>query len=242
MTVGLSARCASQRQKALSVDTAPRRNATVTAWAMFGGMAVSGDTQRAARAPAGAAMLQADVTEAICGALFSELAQCGYGRLSIEAVARRAGVGKSAIYRRWRSKQDMVVALVSEVAWSHLDMPDTGNLYGDVIAFLRAGYAALAHPLAKAIIPDLLSEANRNLNLEAALLRTVRDPRRARAAAIIRRAIEPGEVADSLDPDLALDTLAGPLYWRLTVVHQPINDEGLVQLANMIMGALTHVS
>jgi len=121
-------------------------------------------------------------------------------------------------------------------------MPDTGNLYGDVIAFLRAGYAALAHPLAKAIIPDLLSEANRNLNLEAALLRTVRDPRRARAAAIIRRAIERGEVADSLDPDLALDTLAGPLYWRLTVVHQPINDEGLVQLANMIMGALTHVS
>src|SRR6202158_4744583 len=89
-------------------------------------------------------------------------------------------------------------------------------------------------------IPDLLCEANRNPDLAAALLRTVRDPRRTRAAAIIRRAIDRGEVADSLNPDLALDTLAGPLYWRPTVVHQPINDEELVQLARLIMGALTN--
>jgi AcrR family transcriptional regulator len=207
---------------------------------MLSGMA---DNQRSGRVPAGAAVLQADVTEAIRQAFFAELAQCGYGRLSIEAVARRAGVGKPAIYRRWRSKQDMAVALISEVAWAHLDMPDTGSLGGDVIAFLRAEYAALTDPLAKAVIPDLLSEANRNPTLEAALLRAVRDPRRTRAAAIIRRAIERGEVADTLNPDLALDVLAGPLYWRLAVVHQPLNDdEELVQLAHMVMGAFTCLS
>ena len=203
-------------------------------------MTATADKKRSGRVPAGAALLQADVTEAIRQALFTELAQSGYGRLSIEAVARRAAVGKPAIYRRWRSKQDMVVAFVSEIALAHLDMPDTGSLRGDVIAFLRAEYAVLTDPLAKAIIPDLLSEANRNPALEAALLRAVRDPRRTRAAAIIRRAIDRGEVADSLNPDLALDTLAGPLYWRPTVVHQPINDEELVQLARLIMGALTN--
>jgi AcrR family transcriptional regulator len=207
---------------------------------MLSGMA---DDQRSGRVPAGAAVLQADVTEAIRHAFFAELAQCGYGRLSIEAVARRAAIGKPAIYRRWRSKQDMAVALISEIAWAHLDMPDTGSLEGDVIAFLRAEYAVLTDPLAKAIIPDLLSEANRNPALEAALLRAVRDPRRTRAAAIIRRAIERGEVADTLNPDLALDVLAGPLYWRLAVVHQPINgDEELVQLAHMLMGAFTCLS
>src|SRR6202795_2578661 len=198
-------------------------------------MAATGDDPQRTRVPAGAAVLQADVTEAIRQAFFAELAQCGYGRLSIEAVARRASVGKPAIYRRWRSKQDMAVALISEVAWAHLDMPDTGSLEGDVIAFLRAQYAVLTDPLAKSIIPDLLGEANRNPALEAALLRAVRDPRRTRAAAIIRRAIERAEVADILDPDLALDVLAGPLYWRLAVVHQPINDEELVQLAELVM-------
>ena len=201
------------------------------------------DNQRSGRVPAGAAVLQADVTESIRQAFFTELARCGYGRLSIEAVARRAAVGKPAIYRRWRSKQDMAVALISEVAWAHLDMPDTGSLDGDVIAFLRAEYAVLTDPLAKAIIPDLLSEANRNPALEAALLLAVRDPRRTRAAAIIRRAIDRGEVADTLNPDLALDVLAGPLCWRLAVVHQPLGDaEELVQLAHMVMGAFTCVS
>jgi AcrR family transcriptional regulator len=205
-------------------------------------MAATGDNTRPSRTAAGAAVLQADVTEAIRQAFFAELAECGYGRLSIEAVARRAGVGKPAIYRRWRSKQDMAVALISEVAWAYLDMPDTGSLEGDVIAFLHAEYAVLTDRLAKAIIPDVLSEANRNDDLAATLLRTVRDPRRARAAAIIRRAIERGEVADTLNTDLALDVLAGPLYWRLSVVHQPVGDAELVQLVEMIMGAFTYVS
>src|SRR6202035_1075176 len=187
-------------------------------------MAATGDGPQRSRAPAGAAVLQADVTEAIRQAFFAELAQCGYGRLSIEAVARRASVGKPAIYRRWRSKQDMAVALISEVAWAHLDMPDTGSLEGDVMAFLRAEYAVLNDPLAKAIIPDLLSEANRNPDLAEALLRAVRDPRRTRAAAIIRRAIERGEGADTLNPDLALDVLAGPLYWRLARVYQALKE------------------
>lgn len=204
--------------------------------------ATTGSTRRT-RIPAGAALLQADVTEAIRRAFFTELAECGYGRLSIEAVARRAGIGKPAIYRRWRSKQHMAVALISEVAWAHLDMPDTGSLHGDVIAFLRAEHAVLDDPLAKAIVPDLLAEANRNAELAEMLLRTVRDPRRARATAIIVRAIERGEVAATLNVDLALDVLAGPLYWRLAVVHQPINAEDeLAQLAQMLMGAFTCMS
>src|SRR5260370_42107839 len=136
----------------------------------------------------------------------------------------------------------MAGALVWEVAGAPLDMADTGSLLGDVIAFLRAEYEALADPLAKAVIPDLLSEANRNPTLEAALLLAVRDPRRTRAAAIIRRAIERGEVADTLNTDLALDVLAGPLYWPLSLGHQPGGDGKLVQLADMIMGAFTYVS
>jgi len=61
-------------------------------------------------------VLQSEVTDAIQAAFFEELAAVGYGRLSIDAVARRAGVGKAAIYRRWRSKLDITVALTSTVA------------------------------------------------------------------------------------------------------------------------------
>ena len=78
------------------------------------------------RAPAGAAVLRVDITVAIRNAVMNELAEVGYGRLSIEAVARRAGVGKTAIYRRWNNKLEMVLEIVSDVAGRSVPLPDTG--------------------------------------------------------------------------------------------------------------------
>src|SRR5918994_587654 len=81
--------------------------------------------RRRRRAPAGAAVLRADVTEAIRGAVFEELAAVGYARMSIEGIARRAGVGKTAVYRRWRSKLHLVLDVVSALAVMGLPVPDT---------------------------------------------------------------------------------------------------------------------
>jgi AcrR family transcriptional regulator len=127
-------------------------------------------------------VLQSEVTDAIQTAFFEELAEVGYGRLSIDAVAKRAGVGKAAIYRRWRSKLDMTVALTSEVAVAAIDVPDTGSLRGDIRQYLDNACEAIAHPLARHIIPDLLAEATRNPALADALCppcgpRAARKPR-----------------------------------------------------------------
>jgi AcrR family transcriptional regulator len=67
--------------------------------------------------------------------VIADLGEVGYARLSIESVTRRAGVGKTAVYRRWPSKQQMVVAVVSEVAGAAIPVIDTGSLLGDVRAF-----------------------------------------------------------------------------------------------------------
>jgi AcrR family transcriptional regulator len=198
------------------------------------------DTQpQKTRTPVGAALLQPDVTAAIRAAVFAELAEVGYGRLSVESVARRAKVGKTALYRRWPTKQEMVLALVSEVAMAEVDMPDTGSLHGDVIAFLRLLSTALSDPRAQTIIPDLLNEANRNSELAARLLKAVRDPRRERAAAVVHRAIARGELRRGTDVELALDLLAGPLYWRMAVVQTPTKRTHLTRLANVILQGLT---
>src|SRR5271155_602808 len=127
----------------------------------------------------GGPVLQTEVTDAITNAFFEELAEVGYGRLSIDAVARRAGVGKAAIYRRWKSKLDIAVALISEVAVGAIEVPDTGTLHEDVREYLNRGRDALTHQLASKIVPDLLAEGTRNPDLTSALLETVRDPRRA---------------------------------------------------------------
>jgi AcrR family transcriptional regulator len=178
------------------------------------------------------------VTESIRNAFFEELADVGFGRLSIDAVARRAGVGKAAIYRRWKSKLDMTIALISEVAVEAIDVPDTGTLHGDVREYLNRGREAVTQRLASKIIPDLLAEGARNPDLTSALLERVRDPRRTKAAQLVHRAIERGELPSDTDVGLCLDFLAGPLYWRLTVLRADFDRTYLDRLATKILAAM----
>ena len=198
---------------------------------------MASDTMR--RRTSAGPVLQSEVTDAIQTAFFEELAEVGYGRLSIDAVAKRAGVGKAAIYRRWRSKLDMTVALTSEVAVAAIDVPDTGSLRGDIRQYLDNACEAIAHPLARHIIPDLLAEATRNPALADALVPTLRTPRRAKAAVLFQRAVKRGELAADSDLEMCMDFLAGPLYWRLAIVHTQTGEDYLDRLTDRILAALT---
>ncbi|MDT5401983.1 MAG: hypothetical protein QOK33_5214 [Mycobacterium sp.] len=191
------------------------------------------------RRTSGGPVLQDDVTEAIESAYFAELADVGYGRLSIDAVAKRAAVGKAAVYRRWRSKLDMTVTLVSKVAVAAIDVPDTGTLRGDLRQYLYNGRDALAHPLVRKIVPDMLAEAIRNPELADVLAQTVREPRRIKAAELFERAAARGELPPDTDLELSMDLLAGPVYWRLAVMQLPVDDDYCNRLADRIAAAFT---
>ncbi|MGW2958401.1 TetR/AcrR family transcriptional regulator [Streptomyces sp. NPDC001220] len=173
------------------------------------------------RAPAGAAVLREDVTEAIRAAVFEELAAVGYARMSIEGIARRAGVGKTAVYRRWRSKLHLVLDVVSALAVLGLPVPDTGSLEGDLRLLYEVTSRALRHPVASQIIPDLQAEAARNPEIAEAMQKTLREGQDGVASKIIEAAQRRGELAASLDDDLAMDLISGPLYWRSVVIRSP---------------------
>ncbi|MEU6849674.1 TetR/AcrR family transcriptional regulator [Actinacidiphila alni] len=194
---------------------------------------------RPRRAPAGAAVLREDVTESIRAAVFAELAAVGYGRMSMEGIARRAGVGKAAVYRRWRSKLPLVLDTVSDIAAAGLPVPDTGTLHGDVRAMLEVSARALRHPVAAQIIPDLLAEAARSPELAAALRTALRDAQGGVAAAVIRQAAARGEIPAATDPGLALDLLAGPLYWHLAVMRDDLPRHRLDALTTAVVAALS---
>ncbi|ALI28568.1 Transcriptional regulator, TetR family [Mycolicibacterium fortuitum] len=187
------------------------------------------------RRTSGGPVLLDDVTAAIETAFFEELAAVGYGRLSVDAVAKRAGVGKAAIYRRWKSKQDLAVDLVTKVAVAAIDVPDTGTLRGDIRAYLQNGREALTHRLARTIIPDLLAEAARDPDYSATIAGQIREPRRLKAAQLFERARQRGEIADDADIDVALDTIGGALYWRQSVMQIDADDDYLDRLTDAIL-------
>ncbi|MGX1131068.1 AcrR family transcriptional regulator [Streptomyces glaucescens] len=187
------------------------------------------------RAPAGAAVLREDVTEAIRAAVFEELASVGYARMSIEGIARRAGVGKTAVYRRWRSKLHLVLDIVSAIAVQGLPAPDTGSLESDLRLLYEVTSRALRHPVASQIIPDLQAEAARNPEIAEAMQKALRDGQEGVALRIVAAAEQRGEVRKGIDGELALDLISGPLYWRSVVIRSP-------KLPRGYLAALSHAT
>jgi Transcriptional regulator len=212
-------------------------NADTTSAAANAGSAAGKAPRR--RAPAGAAVLREDVTEAIRAAVFEELAAVGYARMSIEGIARRAGVGKTAVYRRWRSKLHLVLDLVSAIAVQGLPRPRHGLPGGRPAPAVRGHLPCAAHPVAGQIIPDLQAEAARNPDIADAMQKALREGQQGVASGIVAAAAARGEVREGIDQELALDLMSGPLYWRAVVVRGPKLPKGyLASLARATAAAL----
>jgi AcrR family transcriptional regulator len=190
------------------------------------------------RAPAGAAVLRGDITAAIRNAVMNELAEVGYGRLSIEAVARRAGVGKTAIYRRWGNKLEMVLEIVSDVAGRSVPLPDTGSFANDLQLLMMIVSRALQHRIASQIIPDLMAEAARNPQIAETLQTALRTHQQSVGDKLVGQAIARGELPEGTDPEVAVDLILGPLYWRLAVARTPISDDYLEKMITAVAAAL----
>ncbi|NIL64947.1 TetR/AcrR family transcriptional regulator, partial [Salinispora arenicola] len=183
-------------------------------------------------------MLRDEITTAIRRALLQELAAVGYGRLSIEAVARRAGVSKTAIYRRWSSKLALVLEAVVTAAGSKLPALDTGSLRGDLSLLFQVVLHALRHPLASQIIPDLLAEAARNPALDQALQQVLHSKQQEIGGRLVERAVRRGELPAGVDQDAAIDLIVGPLYWRLAIARSALTDAYLEALVEAVATGL----
>lgn len=191
---------------------------------------------------AGAALLRGQVTDAITAAAWDEIAEAGYSRMSMEAVARRAGVGKAAIYRRWASKQDMVEQIVSDLAWNVVPVPDTGSLRGDVARYVADATNARNDERTTRIVADLGAEATRNPRLARVFYSALRQPRRDAGAAMLRKAVERGELPADLDAELALDCLVGLAHARpqtLSAAGDLVDPYPQDRLVGVILTALT---
>lgn len=191
------------------------------------------------RTATGGAALRQQVTDAITEATFAELAETGYARLSMEAIARRAGVGKAALYRRWSSKEDMLTELIREAVTDALPpTPNTGALRGDLRALLDSYRADLSNPMISRIGLGLVAEAGRLGALEEVLRTGVAVPRRAVARTVLQAAIDRGELPDRLDLELGADLLIAPLGFRMLIVRGESDDDYLETLTNAIAAAL----
>lgn len=188
------------------------------------------------RSPGG--VLDAEVTAAILDAALGELADLGYGRLSMDGVARRAKAGKAALYRRWPAKQDMVLAAVTRVSLPVAQSSSTGDIRTDVVNLVGGVDAWISDPLMSRVLPDLLAEARRNPELAQALTSALGAPRRNYGRTIIEAAIDRGEVQPDVDIEYVLDLVAAPVFWRVCGLRQETTPGFLDRVVGTVLHAL----
>jgi AcrR family transcriptional regulator len=149
--------------------------------------------------------------EQILDACFDLLSDVGYARMSIDAVARRAGVTRPTVYRRWPSKEALAVAAL-ERAQSGIDqLPETEDAAADLVVHLRSLHQTLSRPNGMAIIGTMLAEEHTTPALLDGFRRHVVSPRRAPLRRLIGRA---APLADDDTQDLLVDLLVGAFYAR----------------------------
>jgi AcrR family transcriptional regulator len=154
---------------------------------------------------------------AIVRATLELLVEEGYRALSVEQVARRAGVGKATIYRRHRDKDELVAAAVRHLH-ADLQVPeDTGSLLGDFGAVAAQAVAAGGRSDALTFMPRMLAEASGEPELHAIFTECLVEPRRRVLRAVLERARARGDLRADIDPEVAIDLLAGPMIYRLLI-------------------------
>jgi len=200
------------------------------------GQRTAGRKRSAARPRTGGR--SARVVTEVLSATLELFAEHGFAGLSIEAVAARASVNKTTVYRRWPTKTDLLVAALVFLREEDPPPPDTGALHSDLEELLLRWAEHMATPRRRAIMQALLL-GNSDPELQA-LVRRVREQRPAIPSVVFERALSRGELPKGSDTQLISAALLGPLHSRTHWKHEPIDVEFVRSLVKLVLrGALS---
>jgi TetR/AcrR family transcriptional regulator, regulator of autoinduction and epiphytic fitness len=169
----------------------------------------------------------------ILEATLDELGEIGYGSMSIESVARRAGVGKATIYRHWQGKLDLLADAL-ETMKRPVPPPTEGPARERIVALLEALVDTLGESRWSRCMPALIDAAARDVTVQRFHHQFV-VARRQVMVDLILEGIEAGELAPDLDPVLTSELLAGPIFYRRLMTGEPFPSSLARQIVDLVL-------
>jgi AcrR family transcriptional regulator len=171
--------------------------------------------------------------EAILRATLEILTTGGAANLSIDAVAARAGVGKATIYRRWSSKEALVLeALSSDTAI--MEIPDTGSLRGDLEAYFDLLIDRLNGGKNSDVLPHLIEAACYDPEVRSSLDSYI-SARQKPLRVVLQRGEQRGEIAPGVDVKVMLDVLVGPVMYRKLLTGGRLDRSFVRKLLDLVL-------
>jgi AcrR family transcriptional regulator len=171
----------------------------------------------------------------ILGAALDLLASDGYAGFRLDALAKRAGVAKTTILRRWPSKAAVAAAAVEQLALQTTDVPETGTLRGDLHALLTSAIAVFTNGHGD-FVPRLIRESGHHPEI-ADLLHTVIHTRRLAYRRVLNRAIARHELDPRIDQEIVIDLLVGPMWTRLLITRERITKPFVDDIVDAVIRA-----
>ncbi|GAA1456797.1 TetR/AcrR family transcriptional regulator [Williamsia maris] len=173
------------------------------------------------------------VRDGVLAAAVNELLNTGFDGVTIASVAEAAGVHVTSVYRRWRTKEQ----LITDALLNHIDpaieIPDTGDLRRDLVELTSNLHESLSSPQSKAMLRlasmpleiDRLEEARRR----------VLDARMDAMGVVLDRAVERGEIDAAVDRRLALEFLHAPIYTRVLLTRDQVDEAYIGGLVDLLL-------
>jgi AcrR family transcriptional regulator len=177
--------------------------------------------------------------QAILEATRELLADGGVQRLTVEGVAARAGVAKTTIYRRYRSKDELALAVLVDMVEHVAAVPDLGDTRAEFIAFLHRAVKILRSTLMGRVMQGLVSDLATNPELARAFRERVVALRVAELQRLIERGIARGDLRPDADYQLVNELLFGPVYYRLLLSGAPLDDDLAERVVSAVLPAFT---
>jgi AcrR family transcriptional regulator len=157
---------------------------------------------------------------------------------AITEVVRRAQVSTATLYRRWPTREALVLDTMAALFKGSPPGPDLGDAYEETLALLQRRHVAMASPLYLACVPIVFGETIRQTDFARRFIERSLGPLRNEAAAIYRRAVDRGEFTDTIDPDIFADLVVGPVLRRLVETGAPLASGVLEQIARTVVDGL----
>lgn len=169
---------------------------------------------------------QPDTDRKVLKATLDAFVQDGYAGMSVEGIAEEAGIAKTTIYRRWPSKDKLVLAAIQSL-FQEWEIPDTGDLEADLLTLVRRAHHTITRTQAGRILPRIAGEITEGTPLGQAYLEGVMRPSFLPLRQLLTRAADRGELRPDLDLDLAVASIIGPMMFLYLTAQLPAMGDDL---------------
>jgi AcrR family transcriptional regulator len=176
--------------------------------------------------------------EAILEATRELLIEQGVHGLTMEGVASRAGVAKTTLYRRYRSKHQLALAVLVDMVERVAAVEDVGDTRAELVAFVNGAVRVLGSTLMGRVMQGLVSDLATDPELARAFREQVVAARLAEVRRLIDRGIERGDLKPGSDYELVHDLLFGPVYYRLLLSGSPLDKDLAERIVDSVLPGL----